>query len=293
MRRIAHCGRVCGKSVGEPFGCHPQSVTPVRLGLARTIDLRATTIYKHREPKMPTTFQRIKIFVTLLLLIGCPMAARGSEPITVVYGRGRASLMNLTMDGQSQLEKGDLEAAQRSLDTVIKADPTFYPAYYVRARVFLLRRKYQEAVQDCNEALRKDSTFAEAALLRARANYYLGRYGESLKEIDHVINIRPRQDALARAYCDRAWLQLACPEQSYRNGQRALKDATLACKLIAWKDEDMIDTLATAYAEVDDFDSAVRYEEKALTVKGVKTDDSKRLQAHLDLFKQHRPLHAR
>ena len=140
------------------------------------------------------------------------MAARASEPITVVYGR--ASLMNLTMDGQSQLEKGDLEAAQRSLDTVIKTDPTFYPAYYVRASVFLLRRKYQEAVQDCNEALRKDSTFAEAALLRARANYFLGRYGESLKEIDHVINIRPRQDAFARAYCDRAWVRLTCPDQS-------------------------------------------------------------------------------
>src|SRR5207244_8276319 len=87
----------------------------------------------------------------------------------------------LTMNGQSQLEKGDLEAARRTLDTVIKADPTFYPAYYVRARVFLNQRRFQETIQDCNEALRKDSTFAEAALLRARANYYLGRYGESSK----------------------------------------------------------------------------------------------------------------
>jgi hypothetical protein len=52
----------------------------------------------------------------------------------------------------------------------------------------------------------------------------------------------------------------------------------------------MIDTLAVAYAEVGDFDSAVRYEEKALADKGVKTNDSKRLQAHLDSFKQHRPL---
>src|SRR5438132_6761560 len=198
--------------------------------------------------------------------------------------------MNLTIDGQSQLEKGDLEAAQRSLDTVIKADPTFYPAYYVRARVFLLRRKFQEAVQDCNEALRKDSTFAEAALLRAKANFYLGRYSESLKEIEHVINIRPRQDALARAYRDRAWLRLNCPDQSYRNGQQALKDATSACKLIGWHDEDMIDTLATAYAEVGDFDSAVRHEEQALAVKGAKPNDSKRLQAHLDSFKQQHPL---
>jgi tetratricopeptide (TPR) repeat protein len=238
---------------------------------------------------MHVTFQRIQIFVALLLLVGSPMTVRATEPITVVYGHGRGVLMNLTMDGQKQLEKGDLEAAQRSLDTVIKADPTFYPAYYVRARVFLNRRKFQEAIQDCNEALRKDSTFAEAALLRARANYYLGRYGESLKEIDHVINIRPRQDALARAYCDRAWLRLNCSDQSYRNGQQALKDATSACKLIDWKDEDMIDTLATAYAEIGDFDSAVRYEEKALAIKGVKPNDSKRLQAHLDSFKQHRP----
>ncbi len=219
------------------------------------------------------------------------MPSRASEPITVLYGRGRAWLMDLTLAGQNQLEKGDLEAAQRSLDTVIKADPTFYPAYYVRARVFLNQRKFQATIQDCNEALRKDSTFAEAALLRARANYYLGRYGESLKEIEHVINIRPRHDALARAYCDRARLRLNCPDQSYRNGQQALKDATSACKLIDWKDEDMIDTLAAAYAEVGDFDSAVHYEEKAFAVKGVKTDDSKRLQAHLDSFKQRRPLH--
>src|SRR5437588_4298868 len=93
--------------------------------LARTIDLRATIIYKRREPKMHVTFKRIQIFVALLLLAGSPMAARASEPITVVYGHGRAWLRNRTMDGQSQLEKGDLEAAQRSLDTVIKADPAF------------------------------------------------------------------------------------------------------------------------------------------------------------------------
>ena len=240
---------------------------------------------------MHLTFQRLQIFVTLLLLIGSPMATRASEPIIAEYGAGRRQLMNLTMKAQDQLEKGDLEPARRSLDAIIKADPTLFPAYYIRAEVLLLQHKYQEAAQDCNEALRKDSTFAEAAFLRARANYYLGRYADSLKEIEHVISIRPRQDAFARAYRDRAWLRLNCPDQSYRNGQQALKDATSACKLIDWKDEDMIDTLATAYAEMGDFDSAVRYEEKALAVKGVKPNDSKRLQAHLDSFKQHRPLH--
>jgi Tfp pilus assembly protein PilF len=123
-------------------------------GLARTIDPCATITYKHRQAKMSVTFQRTQIFVVLLLLVGFPIAARASEPITVIYGRGREPLMNLTMNGQSQLAKGDLAAAQRSLDAVIKADPTFYPAYYIRAEVFLNQRKYREAIQDCNEALR-------------------------------------------------------------------------------------------------------------------------------------------
>src|SRR5437588_12324090 len=60
----------------------------VWIGLARTIDPCATIIYKHRRPKVHVIFQRIQIFVTLLLITGCPMAARASEPITVVYGRG-------------------------------------------------------------------------------------------------------------------------------------------------------------------------------------------------------------
>ena len=80
--------------------------------------------------------------------------------------------MNLTINGQSQLEKGDLAAARQSLDAVIKADPTFYPAYYIRAEVFLNQRKYQEAIQDCNEALRKIDLF-RSCLASARANYYL------------------------------------------------------------------------------------------------------------------------
>ena len=65
--------------------------------------------------------------------------------------------MNLTMNGQSQMEKGDFAAAQRSLDAVIKADPHFHPAYYIRAEVFLNQRKYRRrsrtAMRRCGRIL--------------------------------------------------------------------------------------------------------------------------------------------
>src|SRR5436190_14303032 len=76
-----------------------------QVGLARTIDLRATIIYKDREPNMHVILQRIQLFVTLLLVIGSPMVLCASEPITVVYGHGRAWLMDLTITGQPSLKK--------------------------------------------------------------------------------------------------------------------------------------------------------------------------------------------
>jgi|SRR5438874_2533646 len=231
-----------------------------------------------------------RLFVIALLLITGTMSAWSSEPIHVYYRYARKNLADAMMEAQSKLEKGDFEGARRKTDAMIKTDPTFYVAYYLRAEAFMQLRKYQEAARDCNEALRMDPTFGEAALLRARANYYLGHYAESLKEIDHVVSIPLRPDAVARAYSDRAWFRLNCPDRFYRDAHQAQKDAAMACKLIGWRDEDMIDLLATAYAEIGDFDSAVRYEEKALAIKGVKSDDAKRLQRHLDSFKQHKAL---
>jgi tetratricopeptide (TPR) repeat protein len=234
-----------------------------------------------------TTFQ---LLLFPLLLITWTTSAWSTEPLKVYVRRERKNSMDATLEAQSKLNKGDFEGARRTADAVIKADPTFYVVYLIRAQAFMKQRKYLEAAQDCNTALRMDPGFGEAALLRARANYYLGHYRESLKEIDHVVGIPLRPDAVARAYSERAWFYLNCPDRSYRDAHQAVKDAVRACRLIWWRDEDMIDLLATAYAETGDFDSAVRYEEKALGIIGVTSDDAKRLQRHLESFKQHKKL---
>ena len=67
----------------------------------------------------------------------------------------------------------------------------------------------------------------------------------------------------------------------FRNGQQAVRDAKAACSIMAWKDEDMIDTLAAAYAETGDFDSAVRYVAQALAIKGISLEDEKVFREHL------------
>ena len=150
--------------------------------------------------------------------------------------------------------------------------------------------KYDLALKDCNEALRQDRSVVEAALLRANINARLGKYAEAIKEFDHLVSLHPRNVTLARALSDRAWFRATCPNASSRNGQQAVKDAKAACSIMIWKDEHMIDTLAVAYAETGDFNSAVQYAAQALAVKGILPDSTKLFQQHLALFQQHKPI---
>ena len=124
----------------------------------------------------------------------------------------------------------------------------------------------------------------EAALLRANINARLGKYADAIKEYDFLVSLHPRKVTLARILSDRAWFRATCPNASFRNGQQAVKDAKAACSIMIWKDEQMIDTLAAAYAETGDFNSAVQYASQALAVKGISPNSTKVFQQHLGCF---------
>jgi tetratricopeptide (TPR) repeat protein len=165
-----------------------------------------------------------------------------------------------------------------------------WPALYVRAQIFSSEGKYDLAIKDCNEALRQYRGCVEAALLRAKINARLGKYAEALKEFNSLASLHPRPVTLARVLSDRAWFYSTCPNASFRNGQQAVKDAKAACSIMVWKDENMIDTLAAAYAEAGDFNSAVQYAQQALAIKNISATDSKRIQRHLQSFQQRKPV---
>jgi tetratricopeptide (TPR) repeat protein len=231
---------------------------------------------------------RITSFVVAMIASVTPINA--SVPIVVGYGKGRRAVMNLFTNAQDRLKHRDITGAKRDLDAAVHADPTFWPALYIRAQIFAGEGKNDLAIQDCNEALRQYPGFVEAALLRATINARLGKYAEALKEFNFLVSIHPRTVTLARALSDRAWFQATCPNASFRNGRQAVKDAKAACSIMAWKDENMIDTLAAAYAEIGDFDSAARYAAQALAIKEIEPVDSKRIQRHLALFQQHQAI---
>jgi Tfp pilus assembly protein PilF len=232
----------------------------------------------------------LNVVVISIAILTSATVVRASVPIIVATPQRMRGAMKLVTDAQDLLEKGDVAGAKRNVDAVLQRDPTFWPALYVRAQIYSHEGKYDLALKDCNEALRQDRGVVEAALLRANINARLGKYAEALKEFDDLISLHPRNVTLARALSDRAWFRATCPDASFRNGQQAVKDAKVACSIMVWKDEHMIDTLAVAYAEVGDFNSAVQYVSQALAVKGISPSSAKLFQKHLALFQQQKPI---
>jgi len=215
-----------------------------------------------------------------------------TEPIPVVASRQDWPAVKFHCDAQKDLAKGDLEGARQNIAEALRRAPTYWPALFTRAQLLSREGKWELAIRDCNEVLRRYAAFVPAALLRAHANDKLGNYAEASKEYDHLVAIQPRSLFYAMAFEGRAGFRATCPNPAFHDPRGAIEDAKKACTITQWREADSIDTLAIACAESGDFESAVRYVEKAIQAYDA-SEMTKTLQQHMAMFKEHRRVTAR
>lgn len=169
--------------------------------------------------------------------------------------------------GYDLLNKHDYENARRYFDAAIRTDPSMWTAYYNRATVFCLQKKWAAALEDLNSTIRLKPSYFTATHARAGVKSRLGNYKASLVDLDRLVPLTATVHNTieqAEVLNSRAWLRATCPEPSIRNGELAVADARKACELNAWELSSHIDTLAAAYAEAGDFALAIRYQERAI-----------------------------
>lgn len=153
-------------------------------------------------------------------------------------------------------------------------------AYTSMAMVLRWQGELDQAMSRVNENMRYDS-FGACRCERAYIHAAQGELDLMRADFAEAIRSNPEESDVWRK---RAWLQATSPNAAHRNGQQAIEDATKACELTHWMDEESLDCLAAAYAEAGDFAEAIRQQEKAIELCPV--GRRPKFEARLELYKQ-------
>jgi tetratricopeptide (TPR) repeat protein len=144
---------------------------------------------------------------------------------------------------------------------------------------------FLQAIPELIQGIKSARQFARAYVERGDCWRSKGEFAKALSDFNEAIRLEPRN---AAAYSRRAWVSATCPDPRFRDGVRAVELARRACELTQWNEAGPLGTLAAAAAETGDFDTAVKWQEKAISLS---TDESERSQGRtcLELYRARKP----
>lgn len=203
-------------------------------------------------------------------------------------------MLTLVHRAEVYLRSGRFDEALADVDTVLEKQPLVL-AHRIRAEVLANMNRLQEAIDEMQSVAAAVPNDTE--LKMQLALYYqvdnkprkaVELYTEILEqESDNFLALRSRGDAYlavgehAAAVADfeealkhladdpallnnLAWVLATSPDAQVRNGKRAVELATKACDLTDYNKPHILSTLAAAFAENGDFETAIQWSQKAV-----------------------------
>lgn len=195
------------------------------------------------------------------------------------------------------LDRGDLREKMQDLDgasadftKVIDLKPAksdFLAGLSKRGHVRMVMQNTDAAIADLTRAIQLGGGPGEY-YDRGKVRSMTGDYAGAIADFTNAVAYST-DDPLPIASL--AWLLATTSNATLRNGKKAVAYATEACELTNWNDPFHIAILAAAYAEVGDFDAAVKWQTKAMTYPDYVQSSAERGPMYLQLFKQRKAYH--
>ncbi len=179
---------------------------------------------------------------------------------------------------------GKYAEAARDISRLLEKEPD-NPLLKLQLAVYLnAGNQSRQAIEIFTDVLRADPQNGVA--LRGRADAYLniGEHGKAVADYEVVVKMFPDDDGILNNF---AWVLATSPDDSLRNGKRALEMGLKACELTQYKEAHILSTLAAAYAETGDFENAVSWSQKSVDLG----DSSilEQLKQELESYRQRKP----
>ncbi|MCX5639024.1 MAG: tetratricopeptide repeat protein, partial [Planctomycetota bacterium] len=169
----------------------------------------------------------------------------------------------------------------------LKEEPNHVESLYLLASCLARVDREEEAIRYAREAAMLMPNSATIHGLLGALLSSTGQHGEALTHLQAAYAANPGDVSVAN---NLAWVLATSPEATHRDGPRAVQLAEWVCKTTAYKSPPLLDTLAAAYAEVGQFDQAVRTTLQAIEiVRSNPNASTATLESRLKLYRAGKP----
>lgn len=191
------------------------------------------------------------------------------------------------------VEEGRMADAINDMKILVKRDPENTTRQIQLSNLYQTDKRPRKAISVLTEVLDRDPR--NVSVLRSRADALLGvgDHDKAILDYERCIKIAGSDDEnfdLSGILNNLAWVLATSPKDSIRNGKRAVELGERAVELTEEKQPHILSTLAAAYAEIGDFENAVKWSTKSVNLgKEEEHEQQEQLEKELESYKASKP----
>jgi tetratricopeptide (TPR) repeat protein len=187
------------------------------------------------------------------------------------------------------LRQGKVDEAISLLQTAVDLRPDNSPAHENLAKALLQKGQVADALIHYRKLLELQPDNIEVHNIVGTVLIQQGRVGEGVEEWQKVLAIQPDN---GNAMSNLAWVFATAPDQSLRDGPKAVGLAEQALRISGGRIPILFRTLAAAYAESGEFSKAIQTAQQGIELANSQGNSglATELQGNIALYQEQRPL---
>jgi tetratricopeptide (TPR) repeat protein len=177
------------------------------------------------------------------------------------------------------------------MERLVQANPENRLLLMQLGSFYQMDKRPKKALRIADRLVKSDPTDWQALRLRGDIQLALGNHSQAIEDYESAIDNIPKEDSdYSGVLNNLSWVLSTSPEDSVRNGARAVELALQACELTQYAEPHILSTLAAAYAESQQFDKAKEWATKAVELgREEKHEQIDQLELELKSYQEGKP----
>ncbi len=177
-----------------------------------------------------------------------------------------------------------LDEAIEEMERVSVAMPGQTELKMQLALYYLVDKQPSKAITAYSDVLDQESNNFLALQARGDSFLNVGKHAEAIADFQRALKIQPNDTTILN---NLAWVLATSPEAGLRDGKRAVELATKACENTDYKTPHILSTLAAAFAEEGNFETAIKWSQQAVDLND--PEHAEQLVKELDSYREGQP----